>query len=286
MKEWKENVSLQLEELELLRSMFPQEKELVLEDIAQESDLKIWMESDSDQVPPCRLAFRLNLDIHDAEIEISVSLPKGYPSCDKPEVYLRCDDWAIHTQSEANQAMQDFITTLDLNELMLGNVVAWIQGELMDILPEKNECTTEVVSDNPSARNKCEPLVRYWIYSHHIYSKVKRRDLLTLGGDFHLTGFSMPGKPGIICLEGWKSDCESAWSVIKSWNWQKIQIKFTEEARIARGEETVQRCFPHFQEIGEAKQSSSHYRMDMTEFRNFLARHNKENMFGQLFGMT
>ena len=43
---------------------------------------------------------------------------------------------------------------------------------------------------------------RLWIYSHHIYSKVKRRDMLELARDCAVTGFSLPGKPGIICVEG------------------------------------------------------------------------------------
>jgi RWD domain. len=172
--EWKENVELQLEELELLRSMFPQEKELILEDIALESDLKIWMASDSDQAPPCRLAFRLNLNIQETHVEASVTLPKEYPTREKPEVYLRCNEWIIHTQSEANQALQIFMTALEFNELMLGNVVAWIQGELMDHLPGNNEAispNSETASSDLFSRVEGDPLIRYWIYSHHIYVK-------------------------------------------------------------------------------------------------------------------
>ena len=37
--------------------------------------------------------------------------------------------------------------------------------------------------------------------SHHIYSKIKRKDLQGLASDLNLTGFVMPGKPGVICVE-------------------------------------------------------------------------------------
>jgi len=43
---------------------------------------------------------------------------------------------------------------------------------------------------------------RMWLYSHHIYSKYKRKDILNWATELKLHGFSMCGKPGIICLEG------------------------------------------------------------------------------------
>ena len=52
---------------------------------------------------------------------------------------------------------------------------------------------------------------RLWIYSHHIYSKVKRRDMLELARDCAVTGFSLPGKPGIICVEGPAANTADWW---------------------------------------------------------------------------
>ena len=45
------------------------------------------------------------------------------------------------------------------------------------------------------------PVSRYWIYSHHIYSKIKRRNILDMSREYDVTGFCQPGKPGIICVE-------------------------------------------------------------------------------------
>ena len=42
---------------------------------------------------------------------------------------------------------------------------------------------------------------RYWIYSHHIYSKIKRKNILDMSKEYDLSGFCLPGKPGIICVE-------------------------------------------------------------------------------------
>lgn len=41
-------------------------------------------------------------------------------------------------------------------------------------------------------------------YFHHIYNKNKRRDILQWAKELCLSGFSVPGKPGIVCVEGTK----------------------------------------------------------------------------------
>ena len=48
---------------------------------------------------------------------------------------------------------------------------------------------------------------RYWIYSHHIYSNEKRRNMAQLSDELELRGFVLPGKPGIVCVEGDDDDC-------------------------------------------------------------------------------
>ena len=60
---------------------------------------------------------------------------------------------------------------------------------------------------SPTKQSKKAPkedinFVRYWIYSHHIYSNEKRRNMAQLSDDLGLHGFVLPGKPGIICVEG------------------------------------------------------------------------------------
>ena len=61
----------------------------------------------------------------------------------------------------------------------------------------------------------------------------------------------MPGKPGIVCLEGILETCNDVWTIIKQWNWKKINVKFTEE------EENLSygsfRKFENFEEIGFVK---------------------------------
>ena len=140
----------------------------------------------------------------------------------------------------------------------------------------------KVKSVAPSSR-----FLRLWIYSHHIYSKIKRKDILDLSNEFQLTGFCMPGKPGIICLEGTENNCNDAWSIIKSWNWKKINIRHQEVEKAEENEQSINvfRRFNDFQEIGFVKNSDTRdYHMDMSEFSKYLDQNNCLYMFKLLFG--
>ena len=136
--------------------------------------------------------------------------------------------------------------------------------------------------------SKGHNFTRLWIYSHHIYSKIKRKDLLTLASNYRLSGFSMPGKPGIICLEGRTEDCSMAWSEIKSWNWKKIQVREQEEEKCDSFDQVESlRRFDGFSEVGFVKNSDTRdYHMDMGDFHTFLQDHNCGYMFEVYFGIA
>ena len=70
---------------------------------------------------------------------------------------------------------------------------------------------------------------RLWIYSHHIYSVVKRRNIATEAKSLKLKGFLISGKPGIIVVEGVKENCQKFWEKITSYGWQKIILRHREQ---------------------------------------------------------
>ena len=101
--------------------------------------------------------------------------------------------------------------------------------------------------------------------------------MLGLASEFCLTGFVQPGKPGIICVEGTTRNCQEWWSHVKSWTWQRINVKITEEL------ETESRLFSNFEEIGVLKNTERSNHMDMGEFRKYLGSHDCEWVFKELF---
>merc|ERR1712126_151543 len=115
---------------------------------------------------------------------------------------------------------------------------------------------------------------RYWIYSHHIYSKVKRKNILDLASDYCLTGFCLPGKPGVICVEGSPRNCVDWWSLVRSWNWQRINIQIHEDC-----DKNKERIFSTFEEIGVVKNTERSNHMDMGEFQKYLENHNCQWVF-------
>ena len=77
------------------------------------------------------------------------------------------------------------------------DTVSWLQEQGETLLAPSVEERTEI--ENPQIGP--QKMLRYWVYSHHIYSKVKRKDLQGLASDLRLTGFVLPGKPGVIAVE-------------------------------------------------------------------------------------
>lgn len=71
---------------------------------------------------------------------------------------------------------------------------------------------------------KAEKFSRAWIYSHHIYSLNKRKNILEWAKDLELDGFSKPGKPGVICVEGTQSNVQEYLTRLKSLNWQRLTV--------------------------------------------------------------
>ena len=64
----------------------------------------------------------------------------------------------------------------------------------------------------------------------------------------------MPGKPGIVCLEGILEICNDVWTIIKQWNWKKINVKYQEDQENVSIEHLENfRKFEKFEEIGFVK---------------------------------
>ncbi|TKR67761.1 hypothetical protein L596_023859 [Steinernema carpocapsae] len=166
--------------------------------------------------------FRLILSCgeHNYKVELSFQLPTNYPSAARPNVLIRSLNL---NETEANRNLKSFIDDLPLGEAVIHEVIAWVQDNVKEY-----EVPEEVQVDVYKIDESEDTLYRMWIFSHHLYSITKRRDILTLTKRFDLRGMAVPGKPAIIVVEGWKKACGSFWEQVRSWNWQKIFVKHEE----------------------------------------------------------
>jgi len=275
------NLSLQLDEIEIMQSMFPDHKELNI-DICSVVDVRNWLEDESeDKIKklPGLINLSLNLAFDSKVVETVITLPLEYPSTSLPELYIRSDHLARHQQAALNSQLQIHLEIETIpEEPCLSGAISWLQEHCEDYLKKDSEPEKQVDMELKSTK-----FSRYWIYSHHLYSKIKRKNILDLAPEFCLTGFSMPGKPGVICVEGAAQNCADWWGLVRHWNWKKINVKIQEDSDTE--DVDGERLFDKFEEIGTVKNTGRDYHMDMGEFFKFLEMHRCTWAFKELFGI-
>lgn len=280
-----QSLKLQNNELELLKSMYPEDGEIILCDknILEKIDNFVL---GSVEFVPEYLNLIVNLKVEAMKIEINITLPSFYPLSEEPDIYVRCNQLNRVQETQLNNDVSSFITSQFEMEPCIYTVVLWIQDNI--------ENYTSLISPTPIQSNKTDPnpcnetneeFSRYWIYSHHIYNKQKRDEIQTKAKELNLTGFCLPGKPGIICVEGPRKSCEDWWKHIKSLSWQKIILKTTETFPIS--EVGLNQKFCNFQEIHFKNNVSKNSRLaNMSEFSKFLETHNLGYIFNEFFGFN
>jgi len=286
--QYNENFDMQISEVEILQSMFPGQNELKIDpSIIHEVVDWVNMESETmkEQLMPNLIDFSLNIPVEKNKIEVVITLPAEYPKYCLPEVYVRSNELGRNSQKQINDDIGDYLENETIaEEPCVVGLVSWLQENSESYfkkqISNQEECKKTVGS------SKSEKFLRNWIYSHHIYSKIKRKNILDMAGEFQLTGFCLPGKPGVICVEGYKNNVDDWWSIVRNWNWKKIGVKFQEEEDAKTSEDVKEnRIFTGFKEVGVVKECQRGNHMDMGEFYKFLEIHNSTWAFKEIFGI-
>jgi len=195
-------------------------------------------------------------------------------------------------QHKFNASLQEFIRkrTTDCGSCgFLSEIIRWITenlpcytNQLNDNLLTSDE-TTRKSADRPTEIN----FSRLWIYSHHIYNREKRRTLLDAARELDLTGFSAPGKPGVICVEGRKSNADDFWQQIRRLQWQRITLSHREDCAVLT-DVCSQRRFVGFEEkcFVHPQSSSGHgTHLDRGRLLQFLQQNGCGDVFRYFFGV-
>lgn len=270
----------QMSELELLKSMYPNPEDIVITDNKVLEDVQNFLDNKTDYIPH-HLDFVINLLINQFKLEVCVNLPSLYPN-EEPDIYVRCNQLNRQQEKKLNSDLCEHIKANYQADVCLYTVTSWLQDNV-DI------CIIETVHNHKSqgdeeARVEEYKFVRYWIFSHHIYNKRKREDIVKKAKDLKLTGFSLPGKPGIVCIEGSDSDCNEWWKDIKSMSWKKIGIRKTEVFEPT--EQKKQQKFFQFEELhftNAASRLNKH--ADMSGLSKYLDERGLIQAFNELFGL-
>lgn len=274
------NLEQQLDEIEMLQSIYSQPGEFIIDNEGAFTCLKNFIQCDLPQHPN-HVEFIVHLVIENDEkepeldIEINCRLSNNYPSVEGPEVHIHSDCLTRLGQDNLNKDLSTYIKNeLTLGEVNLLSIIEWARDNAPSYY-------TPLVSNVSLEEVTCmsNELNRMWLYMHHIYSKVKQRNILSLANELQLTGFCLPGKPGVVCIEGDASQTSQFYNVLRRWNWKSITCRKRETSL------DMERKFKGFNELFFDTHGQRSNHMDLGQFREYLREHDLELMFKELFGV-
>lgn len=285
-----EMLELQLSEVEMLSSMFPGADEFTLDDPGAVAVVQSYVDNKITYSElNSRISFTIRVSLNECKdeeknLEVACQFPHEYPSV-PPDVFLRAARISKASHSRLNEQLDNYIQELDRGEICIYPMILWLQEHAGKYMQDScNSSDSSIV--------KCAPTTdvmfsRIWIYSHHIYSKVKRKDILEYSQELSLSGFCMPGKPGVICIEGIRCNAEEFWHRIRRMTWKKIGMKHREDMPLGDNNADGLRCFQGFEEkYFEPRQGKGRgVHMDRGLLFNFLEKSGCGKVFPILFGV-
>ena len=167
-----QNIAIQLQEIEMLQAMFPSEGELEWHDPSLLVDAEEFVKSNGKASVNMRyLSFNVNLKVlvesgdkeEQCKLGISISLPSGYPNV-HPNVSVASNSMSRKSQSSFNKCLLEHIIKLPTEEIMILEVINWIQENSSKFFDLSKESTPE----KKKIKNNRENISYVVIYASHI----------------------------------------------------------------------------------------------------------------------
>ncbi|XP_069582536.1 RWD domain-containing protein 2A [Ranitomeya imitator] len=270
--------------MEMLFSMFPSKEDIVINGVTSLSILRRYLEGTNESPPP-NIQFSVFVKTEEVmdKAELHVYLPHSYPT-GEPQLFVRSSALDKLQHNNLNKCLATYVSSLDRGDLCITNAIQWLTDNLSSYV-EISKNTNGIEADT---KNVSMTFHRMWIYSHHIYRQELKKKILDCAKRLNLTGFCLTGKPGVICVEGHKEQCEEFWRDIRYPNWKHISCKHTESVHVTDSMDAL-RLFQSFEElIFEAHGDyglRNDYHMDLGQFFEYLRQHQSEHIFQILFGI-
>ena len=181
-----QNLEMQLAEIELLQSMYSAE-EFKFHNALIVEEIKNWIKNPIDELPNA-ISFVLKLD----KFQACVSFPHAYPGDICAEVQIH-SDIKRDSKSKLNKDLEIFMNSIYVPDCaIVTEVISWLQNNMEKYFAQNQQ--KEHSDDGKKEVHQSAVVAgRLWLYSHHIYSKTKRKNILDLSRDHKLSGFCMPG---------------------------------------------------------------------------------------------
>ncbi|TSK67196.1 RWD domain-containing protein 2B [Bagarius yarrelli] len=264
-----EHAEAQLAEIELLLSMFPSQDELEVEPVAY-AELRAYVEGTADCPPDTR-----------PELCIKIRTHTGYVGS-----LARCGESSRAQHTRLVAGLRSHLCESCTGEVCVLSAVDWLRDHTHEYL-ELDTAANGTKAIEAVETLSAETFTRLWIYSHHIYNKSKRKNILEWAKELQLTGFSMPGKPGVVCVEGLQAACEEFWARVKVLTWKRIMIRHREDVPLdlTTQSDSSLRRFDGFDETAFDPHGSRGNHMDLGQLFQFLSERGCSQIFQLYFGV-
>ncbi|XP_031751984.1 RWD domain-containing protein 2B isoform X1 [Xenopus tropicalis] len=287
-----EEIEAQLSELDLLSSMFPTEDEFVVTDQVALAELRDYAEKRASSAPSSKIQFTVNVKVEESdkvkqELGLHCSYPLQYPTV-PPEILVRSPSLVRSQQAQLNLDLSNYLKSNCSGDVCILSATEWVRDNAFNYLKDTAPLS-EPQTDPGSPDNAT--FTRLWIYSHHIYNKVKRKHILEWSKEMELSGFSMPGKPGIVCVEGRRYLCEEFWNRLRKLTWRRIMIRHREDIPLPGApcdiskEIQKMRKFPPLEEKAFDVHGARGNHMDLGQLYQFLNEYGCADIFPMYFGI-
>jgi len=285
----KECLQQQLDEVDMLSSIFCNPGELKIDDHSVLADINQFITGAIDQLHR-RLDYTISVPIlKNDKLEIHFELPPLYPQVEYADIVtIRSVKATLNKAAEhiVKEKMTEFMRTIDQSEVYVYQLIVWLQENIEYLMQLQVNPEPKVSDNNHLASKSSVEFERLWIYSHHLKSKTKRQDIVKWAKELDLSGFSLPGRPGIICVEGLQTDTSQFWKIVRQWSWHRINVRTTETETAQLSELDAFRRFKEFRELIfiDMNNDDEVKPINMSLFVKFLEQHNSKYVTEQLFG--
>lgn len=263
-----DQIARQLEELEVLESMFPGEKEIEIDQYARKAAEKMMEQTGSTltDLPllHCTLYFQ-EYAIDDHVPQLAMVFPHTYPYEDVIQLSFFFASIPLPQLDQINHRLIELAETLCGHEATLEIYQQTI--ELLEPIYNEAKSHHDLMTEEREEEEKEEEkdqavitppqfsqaiqfppvLGRRAIYFHHIIANSKRKAVMDWACALHLSGYSKIGWPGIVIIEGPEICCQEYVRHLQHLRWKQM---------VVRGEQTehgpvdeLRKLPPMFQEF-------------------------------------
>ncbi|KAL0259334.1 hypothetical protein SLS55_005070 [Diplodia seriata] len=201
-----ENRERQLNEVTLLESMYPEELQIIKHPKGLDDDLELEIRLD----PAHSLSFVLS--------------PKTYPASSGPQVFLSFgSDVSNDSRGQLRAHLRDIVDQQEPGIECVDLIIGDFRQALDDFNASAREKDVQRAGQHSGPDASQTQALRVVLWMHHLLATSKRRAIVQLSRELGLGGFSKPGYPGSVFVEGEATSVRTFVDELKSMRWQAIQ---------------------------------------------------------------